>query len=364
MLLPELHLSHVIKGEILTGPSTNKDILDTLLRESMVRHGFQRLFICSNLENAALRSMIMTRGIFMVMVVMMMAIMTIRPRIMRRVRQEIDDQEDPARLQPRREPLRRQIRVVEVVEAEPDHREVEAGELAVAEGLRVLVLRNAEIAVEGGHLIFGKALAMAVSGRKEAWLLEVTSLFARVDSQRRFWESDKSLPGFEPVHCTRLPSSQKGQCPRIASCMAQRPVSPELVSLRSSENEQDKQKQPCDHLKIPKLLSIHPKFKKRTRTDPRHRTGATGIIEDPHGPPGNRVGGADALLVGAVVLLEPFDADQAPARLEPPAYLGRCLLVLCIVVCCFIANVVLGSALTNAIVLDQRALADYFWGQL
>lgn len=78
------------------------------------------------------------------------------------------------------------------------------------------------------------------------------------------------------------------------------------------------------------------------QTDSRHRTGATGIIKDPHGPPGNRVVGADALLAGAVVLLEPFDADQAPARFEPPRYLSRCLLVLCIVVCCFIAKVLLG----------------------
>lgn len=170
------------------------------------------------------------------------------------------------------------------------------------------------------------------------------------------------------MRCTCLPSSQKGQCPRIASCMAQMPVAPELVSLRSSENEQDKQKQPCGPLNISKLLHAFQLWtiarKKSTRTDPRHRTGATGIIEDPHGPPGNRVGGAGTLLVGAVVLLEPFDADQAPARLEPPAYLGRCLLVLCIVVCCFIANVVLWSAFARAIELDHRALANCFWGQL
>lgn len=176
-------------------------------------------------------------------------------------------------------------------------------------------------------------------------------------------------PGCEPVHCTCQPSSQKGQCPHIASCMAQKPVSPELVSPRSSGNKRDKQKQSCDHLRIsrnpPSIFNFGPSQGRRARrTDPRHRTGATGVIEDPHGPPGDRVGGADALLVGAVVLLEPFDADQAPARLEPPGYLGRCLLVLCIIVCCFIAKVVPGSAFAPVMELDHRATGDYFWVEL
>lgn len=101
-----------------------------------------------------------------------------------RVRQEVDDQEHPARLQPCDEPLRREVRVVKVVEAQPDDREVEAGELAVAEGFRVRVLGHTEVSVERDHLVFGKALAMAVS----KWFLDI----ARADSQRRSWESDKS----------------------------------------------------------------------------------------------------------------------------------------------------------------------------
>lgn len=151
--------------------------------------------------------------------------------------------------------------------------------------------------------------------------------------------------------------------------MAQKPVSPELVSPRSSEDERDKQKQSCDRLRIsrtnpPFISTLDHRKEGEHDTDPRHRTGATGVIEDPHGPPGSRAGGADALLVGAVVLLEPFDANQAPARLEPPGYLGRCLLVLCIVVCCFIAEVVSGSAFAHVIELDQRASEDYLGGEL
>lgn len=86
---------------------------------------------------------------------------------MRRVRQEVDDHEDPAWLQPGCEPLRRQVRVVEVVEAEPDDGEVEPEELAVAEGLWVLVLRHAEVALERDHLIFRQPLKIPVSeGRR------------------------------------------------------------------------------------------------------------------------------------------------------------------------------------------------------
>lgn len=79
------------------------------------------------------------------------------------------------------------------------------------------------------------------------------------------------------------------------------------------------------------------KGENRIITDSRHRTGATGVIEDPHGPRGNRVGSADALFIGAVILLEPFNADQAPARFEPSGYFSRCLLVFCIIVRCFVA---------------------------
>lgn len=66
------------------------------------------------------------------------------------------------------------------------------------------------------------------------------------------------------------------------------------------------------------------------RTDSRHRTGAAGVIKDPHGP---------SLLIGVVfVVLDPFNADQTPPRFDPPAYLSNCLLVLRIVVCRFVAN--------------------------
>lgn len=170
MLLTELHLSHVIKGEILTGPSAYKDLFDTLLRESMVRHSFQRLLVRSNLENGPLFSMAMSPGIFMMMVVVAVAVIMIMAfmafRTMWRMRQEVDDQEHPARLQSCHEPLRRQVRVVKVVKAQPDDREVEARELTVAEGFRVLVLGHAEVAVERDHLIFGKALGdgLSVSG--------------------------------------------------------------------------------------------------------------------------------------------------------------------------------------------------------
>lgn len=76
MLLTKLHLSHVIKGEILTGPSAYEDFLNTLLRESMVRHSFQRLLVRGNLEDGPLFSMSMSMDIFMMMMVMViMAIM-------------------------------------------------------------------------------------------------------------------------------------------------------------------------------------------------------------------------------------------------------------------------------------------------
>lgn len=74
--------------------------------------------------------------------------------------------------------------------------------------------------------------------------------------------------------------------------------------------------------------------KKGVSTDSGHRAGATGIVEHPHGPPRARA----ALLVGAVLLLEPLDADEAPARLDSPGYLGCRLFVLRIVVCRFVAD--------------------------
>lgn len=200
MLLTKLDLSHIIKGKVLPRPSTNKDLPDMLLREPVVRHGPQSLLVRGHLDIAILAPVAMSMRIIMVvvvlllMVVMMMVIMTTnrRLRTMRRVRQKVDDQEDPAWPQPGREPLRSEVRVVKVVEAEPDDREVEPEELVAAEGLWVLVLWHAKVAVECGHLVLGEALATVVSTRKEAWLLEGTSLFTLIDGQRGFWEVTKA----------------------------------------------------------------------------------------------------------------------------------------------------------------------------
>lgn len=211
MLLPKLDLSHVIKREVLPRPSTNKYIPDALFRESMVRHGPQGLLVSSQLDVAVLAPVAMSMGIIMVVVVLlllmmvMMVIMTTRrPRIMRRVRKEVDNQEDPAWLQPRREPLRRKVRVVKVVEAEPDDREVEPRKLIAAKGLWVLVLWHAEVAVERGHLILGEALATAVSTRKEAWLLRGLFFSLGLIVWGGFWKVTKAYlvtsPGIICIH--------------------------------------------------------------------------------------------------------------------------------------------------------------------
>lgn len=89
----------------------------------------------------------------------------------------------------------------------------------------------------------------------------------------------------------------------------------------------------------------------RASTDSRHRTSATGIVEDSHGPP---------LLVRVVVLLDPFDADQVPPRFNPPGYLSDGPFVLRIVVCCFVAKGLPWSAFAHGTDLDHPAPAHYF----
>lgn len=159
MLLTELDLSQPLKQEILPHPSTNKHLLDALLREPMVRHGLERLLICSYFH---IGPALVSVAIAMMMVVVVMVVVVVMAT-MRRVRQKVNNHKDPARPQPRREPLRRQVRVVKVMEAEPDDGEVEPGELGVAECFGVLVLRHAEVALERDHLILGKALSVIVN---------------------------------------------------------------------------------------------------------------------------------------------------------------------------------------------------------
>ena len=168
MLLPKLHLSHILKDEILPRPSANKHLSDALLGEPVVRHSLQGLLVCSHFDIGSLVTMAATAMAIAVMVVMMMMAIimtttTLGPGSMRGVRQEVDDHQDSSRLQPRRQPLRREVRVVEVVEAEPHDGEVEPGELGAAEGLWVFIPRHTEVSLERDHLIFGKALSAIIN---------------------------------------------------------------------------------------------------------------------------------------------------------------------------------------------------------
>lgn len=163
MLLPKLDLSQPLKQEILPHPSTNKHLHDALFRETMVRHRLQGFFARSYFHVGPAPMSVAIAIAMMMVVMVVMVIMAIRLRTMRGVRQEVDDHEDPARLETRREPLRRQVRVVKVVEPEPDDGEVKAKELGVAEGLWVLVTRHAEVALERDHLIFGEALSVVIT---------------------------------------------------------------------------------------------------------------------------------------------------------------------------------------------------------
>lgn len=74
------------------------------------------------------------------------------------VHQEIEDEQHAPRLQPSREPPRREVRVVEVVEPEPHGRDVEVAEGRAREGFRVRVGGGAEVALVGDHLVLGETL--------------------------------------------------------------------------------------------------------------------------------------------------------------------------------------------------------------
>lgn len=76
------------------------------------------------------------------------------------MRQEIDDHQNAAGLQPGHESLGCQVWVVEVMEAETYTSHVEVEKLAVLEDLRVFFRRHAEVSLVCDHLIARQALVM------------------------------------------------------------------------------------------------------------------------------------------------------------------------------------------------------------
>lgn len=77
MLLTKLHLSHIVKCEVLSCPSANEYLPDALLREPMVRHRPQGLLVRSNMDLTLISMAMSMRIVGVVVVVMiMMVIMT------------------------------------------------------------------------------------------------------------------------------------------------------------------------------------------------------------------------------------------------------------------------------------------------